>query len=255
MELRKRLKEAERKNLVDVAQQQLFQNEPESREALDYLVQTRGFKESVLKEFRIGYVPRHIRNDDGNRHELSGKIVYPIYNQYDELVAVSSRDWREGARQKFWHESFDKPFYLYGFNVAKEYIKKYRKVILVEGEHDAISMHQRGLKITCGILGSAPQVFQLALLLRYCDEIYTVFDRDKAGNLAREMANKIYNNFNMSMYEVKVYNVELPHAKDLGLTNDKDIDPDFFVKNYGAKRMMDLINETKQKENESCLVD
>lgn len=255
MELRKKLKEAERKSLVEIAQQQLFHNDAESQEALKYLVETRQFKETTLKEFRIGYVPKHIKNDDGNRHELAGKIVYPIYNQYDELVAVSSRDWREGTRQKFWHESFDKPFYLYGFNLAKEYIKKYKKVILVEGEHDTMSMHQRGLKITCGILGSAPQVFQLALLLRYCDEIYTVFDSDKAGNIARDMIEKIYENFNMSMYEVKVYNVQLPKAKELNLSDDKDVDPDFFIKNYGAKRMMNLINDMKNKENESCLAD
>ena len=246
------LKEVERKNLVEIASQQLFENDQESQEALSYLVDKRKFTEESLKEFSIGYVPYHIKNDEGHRHELAGKIIYPILNPYGELVAVSSRNWREGVKQKFWHESFDKPFYLYGFNVAKEYIKKYKKAILVEGEHDTISMHQRNLKMTCGILGSAPHVFQLALLMRYCDEIYTVFDSDHAGAVARKRILEIAENFNLNMYGVKVYNVNLPTASELSLADDKDVDPDFFVKTYGSKRMLKIINETKIKENKKC---
>ena len=253
-EPRRVLREVERKQLVEIAADQLFQDEDESREALNYLVGKRKFNEKLLREFGIGYVPYHVKNDDGNRHELAGKITYPIYNQYNELVAVSSRNWREGARQKFWHESFDKPFYLYGFNIAKNYIQKYRKAILVEGEHDTMSMHKGGIKVTCGILGSAPQVFQIAMLMRYCDEIYTLFDSDVAGERARDMIGKIWEQYNLDGYGVKYYNAELPHAKELGLSSDKDIDPDFYMKNYGAKSCMKIINEAKNKEMQKCQV-
>ncbi len=106
--------------------------------------------------------------------------------------------------------------------------------------------------MTCGILGSAPQIFQIGILLRYCNEIYTVFDSDKAGNQARNLMDEIYKNYNMSMFGVKVYNVKLPTAKELSLDDDKDVDPDFFVKNYGSKKMIKIINETKQKEIDRC---
>jgi len=251
-EPRRVLREAERNQLVEIAADQLFADEKESREALDYLVQKRKFNEKLLREFGVGYVPYHVQNDDGERHELAGKIVYPIYNQYNEIVAVSSRNWREGARQKFWHEAFDKPFYLYGFNVAKKYIQKYRKAILVEGEHDTMSMHKGGIKVTCGILGSAPQAFQIATLMRYCDEIYTLFDADVAGERARDMMAKIWEQFNVDGYQVKFYNAEFPHAKELGLENDKDIDPDFYIKKFGAKNVMKIINEAKNKEMQKC---
>ena len=216
---RKNLREVERLSLVEIASQQLFAGDNESQEALDYLVGRRRFKVETLKEFSIGYVPSSIKNDDGDRHELAGKIIYPIINQYGELVAVSSRDWREGAYQKFWHESFEKPFYLYGFHIAKKYVQKYKKVILVEGEHDAISMHQGGIKITCGILGSAPQVFQIGLLMRYCSEVYTIFDSDEAGDLARDRLDGIFKNFDMSTFGVTVHHVKLPSAKELSLTD------------------------------------
>lgn len=251
-EPRRVLREAERSHLTEIAAQQLFSNDKESQEALDYLVKKRKFNEKVIKDFGIGYVPYHIKNDDGDRHELAGKITYPIYNQYNELVAVSSRNWREGVKQKFWHESFDKPFYLYGFNIAKHYIQKYRKAILVEGEHDTMSMHRGGIKVTCGILGSAPQVFQIAMLMRYCDEIYTLFDSDLAGDKARKMTLKIWDQFNLLGYDLKIYNVELPHAKELNLDDDKDVDPDFYIKKFGAKNIMKIINEAKNKEIQKC---
>ena len=193
-----------------------------------------------------------MKNDDGDRHELAGKIIYPIYNQYNELVAVSSRNWREGVTQKFWHEAFDKPFYLYGFNIAKKYIQKYRRAILVEGEHDTISMHKGGIKVTCGILGSAPQVFQIAMLMRYCDEIYTLFDADVAGGRARKAMEKIWEENNLCGYDLKFYNAKLPTAHELGLSNDKDVDPDFYIKKFGAKSVMKIINEAKTKEKQVC---
>lgn len=249
---RKVLKEAERKNLVEIAAQQLFESDKESQEALSYLFDKRKFSIDTLKEFSIGYVPYHVKNDDGNRHELAGKITYPIYDPYNELVAVSSRNWREGAKQKFWHESFDKPFYLYGFNIAKKYIQKYRKVVLVEGEHDTMSMHKGGIKVTCGILGSSPQIFQIAMLMRYCDEIYTLFDSDTAGDRARDAMVKLWDEYNLRGYGLNFYNVELPHAKELNLSNDKDIDPDFYIKKYGPKQVMKIINEAKNKENKIC---
>jgi len=237
-----------------MAAEQLFGNDEESREALDYLVGKRKFNEKTLREFRVGYVPYHAKNDDGDRHELAGKIIYPICNQYSELVAVSSRNWREGAKQKFWHESFDKPFYLYGFNLAKNHIQKYRKVVLVEGEHDTMTMHKAGIKVTCGILGSAPQIFQIAMLMRYCDEIYTLFDSDVAGDRARDMMGKLWEQYNIKGYSVKYYNVKLPPAKELNLSNDKDIDPDFYINNFGPKKLMKIINEAKTKETQKCQV-
>lgn len=249
---RRVLREVERNQLVKIAAEQLFQNDDESREALDYLVVKRKFNEKLLKEFGIGYVPYSVKNDDGERHELAGKIIYPIYNQYNELVAVSSRNWREGAKQKFWHESFDKPFYLYGFNISKKYIQKYRKAILVEGEHDTMSMHNLGIKVTCGILGSAPQLFQISMLMRYCDEIYTLFDADLAGDRARDMILKLLEEYNLKGYGLKIYNAEFPLDKEFNLSSKKDIDPDFYIKKYGAKQVMKIINEAKNKENKKC---
>ena len=63
---RKNLREAERQSLVEIASQQLFAADGESQEARDYLVGKRKFKVETLKEFSIGYVPSHIKNDDGN---------------------------------------------------------------------------------------------------------------------------------------------------------------------------------------------
>ena len=149
---------------------------PRGRKALDYLKDVRRFSDDMIDKFDMGYCPHDVN------HELSGRIITPIYDTYGEMVSISTRHINKDHKHRFWHESFDKSSYLYGLYQAKDTIRRLNKVIVVEGEFDAIAFHTYGFTMTIGCCGSAFTLFQVALLSRFCTNFYLLFDGDVAGN-------------------------------------------------------------------------
>jgi len=232
--LRQKLEDLERIKLVDKAKSVLY--EDCGKEALDYLKTIKGLTDKIIKTFSIGYVPPYEQNINGDPHEFAGRIIIPIYNQYRELIALSSRDWRENAYQKFFHETFEKKFYLFGLNYAKNDIVKRNKTILVEGEADVMVSHQFGLNCTVGLMGSAPQIHHISLLSRYCREIYTVLDGDTSGRETTKKILKMEKEYRFqSIYDVIIIPVYLPEKKD----------PDDFLRENGVKSYINLLKEAK----------
>tara|TARA_Y100000310_G_C20603716_1_gene774391 strand:+ start:387 stop:1139 length:753 start_codon:yes stop_codon:yes gene_type:complete len=238
------LGELERKKLVDLAEPTLWTKD--GSEALKYL-RGRNLTDKVIKDFRLGYVPHWIKNKEGQRHWFAGRIIFPLFDQYNELISVSSRDWRLGASMKFLHEAFDKGNYLYGLNVAKKSIIKSRKVVLVEGELDVMSLHAAGIGCTVGILGSAPQMYQISILSRYCREMFFVFDRDESGEKALERSMKLYEDKKLSLYGIKFVPVRLPSLEELGLDPSvhKKTDPDIFIKKKSKSDFVEMLKESR----------
>jgi len=226
--------ETERLKIHEKGQEQLF--DADGKEALDYLKSVRLFTDKVIREANLGYMPKGVRNCLGFPHELSGKIIMPIINQYGELVALSGRDWRKDAKMPFWHESFSKSNYLYGLNVAKDHIIKNKKVIVVEGQFDAVKLWQFGMYCSVAILGSAPQIHQIALLSRYCKNMYIVFDGDEAGIAATERMNEISRNNNIPFFGINLIPVILPDR----------LDPDDFIKSRGTKKFINILKQAKE---------
>ena len=193
----------------------------------------RGLSDDVIERFQIGYCPSSVE------HELSGRIITPIFDPYGNLVALSTR--HLDRKKDFWHESFDKHFYLYGLHLAKSSIVMSQKAILVEGEFDVAYLHSKGATMTVGCCGSAFSVFQASLLGRYCSEIYLVFDSDvskkpgvlgsgqRAMKRAMEMQAEI-------LRDMKFIPVLLPYGKD----------PDDFVKEHGIQSFSELLKESKE---------
>ena len=234
--MRDKLTELERDKIIQLAPETLFDDSKiEYSEALDYLVTTRKLKEDVIKLFEIGYMPKNVVNDTGRPHELAGRILFPIRNQYKELVAFTTRDWRPGSKSTHWHESFPKGQYLYGLNLTKDYIVKAKKAILVEGQFDTMQLYQGGLEYVVGLLGSAPQLYQISLLSRYCKEIYAFFDADEAGRAALKRLKELVNKFRLNDFDIHVIPVYLP----------ENYDPDEYLKEYGAQQTTVLLKESK----------
>jgi len=236
--MRNQIPELERYKILQVSQEELFSGEPESQEALNYLIKVRKFDRETLEKFSVGYMPSRIRNCLGETHELAGRIMLPIKNQYGDLVAFSSRDWRQGCHRPFWHESYQKGCYLYGLDVAKSSIIKNKKAILVEGEFDVIKLHQYDISCSVCVNGSAPQLHQIALLRRYCKEMYLTFDSDEAGLTAIRRLQKvpIAKFFNRAFLDVRLIPVFLP----------KGMDPDDYIKADGRKAFIDVLKKSKK---------
>ncbi|MFW6173466.1 MAG: toprim domain-containing protein [Elusimicrobiota bacterium] len=232
---RKKLPEVERKKIVDLAQPTLYSGA--GQDALQYLTNERKLAQDVLRVFSVGYVPQSVRNLWGYNHEFSGRIIFPIFDQYNDLVALSSRDWRENAYMKFFHEQFDKSNYLYGLNVAKKSILKFNKAIVVEGDIDVLMSHQVNLRLTVGVLGSAINLKQIALLSRYCQNILFVFDGDKAGREALKRVIKLNNDYRLYRYDINIIGVQLPNGYD----------PDLFIVKEGKDKYVNFLSDASKK--------
>ncbi|MFA5599052.1 MAG: toprim domain-containing protein [Phenylobacterium sp.] len=231
--MRKRLPDVERQKIVDLASQELYSDV--GKEAYTYLTETRCINPTVLQDFKVGFMPPWVTGPGGKRHEFAGRIIFPLYDQYNNLVAISSRDWKS-SDWKFFHEAFPKKYYLYGLNVAKHHIIRNKKVFIVEGEIDTQVLHSNNFKCTVGILGSAPQLMQIAILARYCQEIYLIFDKDRAGDEAAGRIIEIARERSFStIFGIDLIPVELPTK----------VDPDDFIKQQGAKNFVKLLKKSK----------
>ncbi|MEK7160206.1 MAG: DNA primase, partial [Patescibacteria group bacterium] len=69
----------------------------------------------------------------------------------------------------------------FGLNSAKEEIKQKQNAIIVEGEFDAISLFQEGIKNAVAIKGTALTENQVNLLSRFTPKVTLCLDQDSAG--------------------------------------------------------------------------
>jgi len=232
-----KLTEHDRNYIVSRGQAILWEDESQdTAEARDYLLNTRNISEETLKKFRFGYVPRRAR------HDWSERIIMPLFDPYGKLVVVTSRKFRTTDQKQFphLHEEFNKKFFLYGIDVAKEAIINKGKIILVEGQIDTTHMHSVGFNMTAGILGSAFTLEHLSVIRRYCNEVYLMFDHDEAGlkTLKRSM-------LTVDKYDIReTFNMEfIPVLLPIG--NKKKEDPDGFLNSHSARDMRDILSQAK----------
>ena len=104
---------------------------------------------------------------------------------------------------------FHKSDVLYGIDSAKKSISHEKKVIVVEGQMDVISLHQAGIENTVGISGTALTESHIRLIRRLTDQVYLCLDRDSAGKQA------IFRSIeNLQNEPVDVYVVDVGAFKD-----------------------------------------
>ncbi len=210
----------------------------ENKEALKYLIEERRLSEETIKEFEFGYCPEWVED-----YRLAGKIILPIFDSYGELVAVSTR---VPYTKKFWHESFYKGIYLYGLHIAKQSIIENKSTIVVEGEFDVASLHSFGIKNIVGCLGSTLGMIQIAMLARYCEDIYILFDGDPEGKasinrIIKDIVGKEIPQFSKKPKSINIIPVYLPES----------LDPDDFVFKYGKEKLIELLNNSKELMSEN----
>ena len=272
--MRNKLSEVEREKIVSLAQSSLLEDE-EGKLAIDYLKSSRrNFDDVSIKyiidKFKVGYMPSHVLNFEGKRHEFAGRVIMPLFNQHNKLIALSSRDWRDDAFMSFFHESFNKSNFLYGLNLAKENILEEKYAVVVEGEFDVMYLHSKGITNAVGCMGSTLQLNQMSLLMRYCRDIFIVFDGDKAGK------NSTYKTREMTRLNAfedrnkEIISVDKIKDKDIGLhleefyygkmsyglniipvTLGDDVDPDDYVREKGKEGFIKLLNDSRNSKNKN----
>jgi len=184
-----------------------------SSAAREYLA-VRGLTPATVAEFRLGFVPpgwsnlhEHLTKHGFNDHELEraglikrgdkgryydrfrSRIMFPLADASGRVVAFSGRIFGEAAQDrenaKYLNspetDLFDKGRVLYGYDKAKQHIRKYDFSILVEGQMDLVLSHQAGYRNTVAVSGTGLTHEHLTLLDRLSKRLVMAFDADTAG--------------------------------------------------------------------------
>lgn len=194
--------------------------DPEAEPARQYLAE-RGFDKETIRSFGVGWAPQSgqglvqwaraeglefkdldkpglaRRNERGAYDFFRGRLMFPIRDHRGRTVGFGGRTLKEGegAGPKYVNSTespwFQKGTLVYGLDLATPEARKSRHLILVEGYTDVMAAHQKGLKNTAAVLGTATTDRHAKILKRVgADRISLVFDGDLAGQNAAYKALK-----------------------------------------------------------------
>ena len=222
---------------------------PQAKPAQEY-VKKRKLDNKALKEFCIGYAENanvlykllkekgfteeEIRASDlvikkGNNYvdRFKNRLIFPIQDIRNRFIAFGGRV-LDNSLPKYINSPenivYSKARNLYGLNVAKN--SKTRKLIIVEGYMDTVSLHQRGIDNVVASCGTALTEAQGRLLRKYAEKVIISYDSDTAGQAATFRGLEILNNLGC---DIRILQME--GAKD----------PDEYVIKYGNGRFNDLV--------------
>ena len=173
-------------------------------------ISKRGLTPSTVKKFGLGAsldfnsLPKYLREKgyseedclasgvlgkkNGKAYDaLGGRLIFPIINAMDEVVAFGGRNLEKTdfAKYKNTEETllFNKRNILYNINLVKKLKREQpiTSIIMVEGYMDAISLYQAGFKNVVATMGTALTKDHAKMLKRYSENIYFSYDGDFAG--------------------------------------------------------------------------
>ncbi|NLC87537.1 MAG: DNA primase, partial [Clostridiaceae bacterium] len=224
-------------------------------------VKKRKLDNSTLKNFLIGYAGTYnelytILKQKGFSEEeilasslvnktqdgkfidrFRGRLMFPIQDVRNRVIAFGGRV-LDDSKPKYINSPenivYSKGRHLFGLNVAKRQENKMKKIIIVEGYMDAISLHQRGIHNVVASLGTAMTESQGHLLRNNAEQVIIGYDSDGAGQAATMRGLEILQSMGC---DIRILQIE--GAKD----------PDEYVIKYGAERLL------KQVENAISLVE
>ncbi len=140
------------------------------------------------------------------------RLMFPIHDERGRVVGFTGRVFPhlEGEKDAKYMNSpeslaYNKSKVLYGLYQAKANIVKKGYAVIVEGQADVVSLHQRNINNSVAGSGTALDVAQLNLLKKYTDELLLIYDNDKAGDKAWVKNGKlaVQLGFNVSILQIK----------------------------------------------------
>ena len=156
--------------------------------------------------------------------------MFPIQDVRNRVIAFGGRV-LDDSKPKYINSPenivYSKGRHLFGLNVAKKYEIKMKKIIIVEGYMDAISLHQRGIHNAVASLGTAMTEAQGHLLRNNGEQVIIGYDADGAGQAATMRGLEILQSMGC---DLRILQIE--GAKD----------PDEFVVKYGPERFLKYVD-------------
>ena len=184
-----------------------------------------GFQEQEILE--SGLVNKNERGQYIDRYR--NRLMFPICDARGRVIAFGGRV-LDDSKPKYINSPenvvYSKGRHLFGLNVAKKGDTK--KLLIVEGYMDVISLHQRGITNVVAPLGTALTEQQGWLLRKNSEQIILSFDSDDAGIKAKLRAIDILQNMGCDLRVI-----QLEGAKD----------PDEYILKYGNLRFQNAIDK------------
>lgn len=188
---------------------------PGGRSARDYLAR-RGLTPEVIETYQLGYAPgdwdglrKHLQNrglsleaaaeaglllprpSGGYYDRFRDRVIFPIFDRQDRVVAFGGRVIREGE-PKYLNSPesliYSKGNLLFGLPQAREALRKQDLALVVEGYLDLLALRVHGVEGVLASLGTALTRDQVRLLKNLVSRVVLVFDGDPAGIKAMRRA-------------------------------------------------------------------
>lgn len=163
------------------------------------------------------------KNDKGRYYDFyQNRLMIPICDVRGRVIAFGGRV-LDDSKPKYINSPenvvYIKGRHLFGLNLAKRDANK--KLLIVEGYMDVISLHQRGITNVVGALGTALTEQQGWLLRKTTEQVILGFDADGAGQTAVARSIEILQKMGCDMRILQI---------------DGAKDPDEYVVKYGEGR-------------------
>ncbi|MCF8098201.1 MAG: DNA primase [Desulfarculaceae bacterium] len=183
---------------------------PSGEPARRYLLEQRGLKPQVLKDFGLGWAPdaweglrRFLGSQgvpealaieagvlvardkgDGCYDRFRGRVMFPIADVSGRMVSFGGRV-LGGGEPKYLNGPetplFKKSATLYNLERARSFMRKKDRALVVEGYFDVITLAAMGFGETVAPMGTALTPQQIRRLKGQASRLVLVFDGDQAG--------------------------------------------------------------------------
>lgn len=228
---------------------------PTSKIAQDY-IKKRKLNNATLKSFLMGYASnssnellRYLKEQGFTEEELLascliGKSERGYYDKFRNRLMIPIRDERgrfiafggrvlDDSKPKYINSPenivYSKGRNLFGLNVAREGVHgPLKRLLIVEGYMDAISLYQRGITNVVASLGTALTDSQGRLLRRNTEQVILGYDADGAGQQAIIRGMEI-----LKSMDIDIRILQISGAKD----------PDEYVLKFGPEKMVKAMDE------------
>ena len=224
---------------------------PTSKAAQEY-IKKRKLDNRTLKSFLIGYsgnfdeLYRLLKSKGFTEEEILAsslvnkadngrfidrfrkRLMIPIQDTTGRFIAFGGRV-LDDSKPKYINSPenivYSKGRNLFGLNIAKKGDTK--KLIIVEGYMDAISLYQRGITNVVASLGTALTEQQGRLLRKNSEQVIIGYDADGAGQEATLRGLDILQNMGCDLRVLQIYGAK---------------DPDEFIIKYGPERFQKCVD-------------
>lgn len=242
---------------------------PDAEFARDYL-KKRSVSDEVIKKYGLGYSLKSFdelqkqtgidaeileaaglvikrEKEKGYMDRFRNRLMIPVRNENGHIAAFGARALADGQNPKYLNSPdtilYNKSKILYGFDTAKDYIKKFDSVLICEGYFDVISLQRGGVSNAVASCGTALTQDHIRLISKYSDSrrIYLAFDTDSAGQMATERSADLIKEVFEGLGNIKQFDetyspVSDKYACEIRVVLPPDgKDPDEFIREHGAE--------------------